>query len=264
MPETLVVAGGCRHVGTSFVAGIAALAACRQKLNVLLIDGVTQDGTQHTLFGAQPRANLWDLADHRAHPAEIAIAVDTQLTLMPGASRTTTPCPANDAVRRAVLHRVAEAYGHVDLIIVDAGSMLDAVRAATETLDAELLLVTAGERITLASSHAMAKALRMTHPQRRISVAANRDPRGAESCALLSGAAARFLGSPLLVAGSVPDDRSVHAALHAGFNLIDAAENSIATIAVTGVLAARTTSRDLTAVSAKTTASFLALSRSRS
>jgi hypothetical protein len=69
-------------------------------------------------------------------------------------------------------------------------------------------------------------------------VITNRDPRGWATYDMLRVAATRFLGNTLDVVGPLPDDPSIHAALAAGFTMIDAAEESAATVAVADWLAA--------------------------
>lgn len=243
MSEIIVVAGGKREVGTSFVSAISALAARRLGRQVLLIDAVEGEGTLHRMFGVVPNASVWALANPRTPAAAVGVRIDERLTLLPGATPDTDPCPEQGDMRQAILRRAIAEYPDVDTVIVDGGSILAVVRDATEAIDADLLLVTGAERLSLAATHAMAKALRMRHPGRRIAVIANRDVHGRATCELLSVAATRFLGASIDIAGPVPDDPSVHSALSAGFSLIDAAEDSIVTTAIADVLTARASAR---------------------
>ncbi|HYD52450.1 MAG TPA: hypothetical protein VEA99_07475 [Gemmatimonadaceae bacterium] len=139
--------------------------------------------------------------------------------------------------------RVANADAY-ELVVVDAGARADAAAAAC-ALEGErtLLLVVGDERADLAASYAMAKAVVMAAERDAnrlpptLAVVANRlDAVSARWAAeSLADACRRFLGRPMLVAGHLPDDPTLAAAIAAGMPIADAAHGSPASDAAAAV-----------------------------
>jgi len=239
-PQKLLVASGKGGVGTSIVATLMALSAAHGDHRVLLIDATESGGTLHHLFGTRPERSLWMLSRPNAELRDTLVAVDDTLHLIAGGTSAGATTPRNDNQRRAALASVAQVFGAFDLIVIDGGSRLDTVSAIVETLDPLVVLATSADRLSLAANYALVKSLRARRKDLEISVIANRHGVAVaeEACEFLISACSHFLGRAIEVAGVVPDDPCLQAAIGAGMSVRDALEDSLAADAVRGILAA--------------------------
>ena len=239
--STLLVASGKGGVGTSIVAALTAMSAAERGERVLLVDASEGGGTLHHLFGVRPTHSLWMLTDSRLHPDQALIAIDDRLTLVAGGtsgSSGTAVAPASDHERRSALTRLAHVFANYDLVIFDGGSRLDTITAISELADPSVLLVTSADRLSLAANYALVKSVRSRRADVRVSVLANRhgDALSAEACEFLAGACAHFLGRTIDVAGHLPDDPCLQAAVGAGMTVREALDGSPAAEAMRGIL----------------------------
>jgi flagellar biosynthesis protein FlhG len=236
--DCLLIASGKGGVGTSVIAALAALAAANRGDKVLLVDASESGGTQHHLFGVRPTESLWMLTDRRSDPSNVLIPVDENLTLVAGGTSGAAVAPSTDNERRSALARLAHIYPNYETIIFDGGSRLDTISAISELADPAVLLVTSADRLALAANYALVKSVSARRDGAPISVVANRhsDSLAEEACDFLIGACSHFLNRTIDVAGIVPDDPCLQAAVGAGMTVRDALEGSPAAEAVRGVL----------------------------
>jgi flagellar biosynthesis protein FlhG len=237
-PKTLLVASGKGGVGTSIVATLLALTAAAGDERVLLVDATESGGTLHHLFGARPARSLWMLG-RSGDSRDTVIAIDETLSLIAGGTSGGAAAPRNDAERRASLAAVRPVFARFDLVVIDGGSRLDTISAIAELVDPTLLLVTSADRLALAANYALVKAMRAGRANLEISVVANRHGSAVadEACDFLTGACSHFLGRPIDVAGTIPDDPCLQAAVGAGMSVRDALDGSPAADAMRAVLA---------------------------
>jgi MinD-like ATPase involved in chromosome partitioning or flagellar assembly len=236
--DCLLIASGKGGVGTSVIASLTALAAAERGDRVLLVDASEAGGTLHHLFGVRPTHSLWMLSDRYADPSQALLAVDERLTLVAGGTSGSATAPTNDHERRSALARLAHLYPGYDTIVFDGGSRLDTIAAISELADPTLMLVTSADRLALAANYALVKSVNSRRDNAPISVVANRhgESLAEEACEFLIGACSHFLGRTIDVAGVVPDDPCLQAAVGAGMTVRDALEGSPAADAVRGIL----------------------------
>lgn len=236
--NSLLVASGKGGVGTSIVASLAALSAAERRDRVLLIDANEGSGTLHHLFGVRPTSSLWMLTDERTQPNDVLMRVDENVTLVAGGTSGTAIAPATENERRAALARLAHVYNDYDTIIFDGGSRLDTIMAISELTDPTLLLVTSADRLALAANYALVKSVSAKRSDAPIAVIANRhsEALAGEACDFLIGACSHFLGRTIDVAGVIPDDPCLQAAVGAGMAVRDALDGSPAAEAMRGVI----------------------------
>jgi MinD-like ATPase involved in chromosome partitioning or flagellar assembly len=236
--DCLLVASGKGGVGTSVVASLAALTAAERGDRVLLVDASEGGGTLHHLFGVRPTASLWMLIDEHMQPDVLPMAVDSRLSLVAGGTSAAATAPASDNERRSALARLAHLYTEYDTVIVDGGSRLDTIAALSDLADPTMLLVTAADRLSLAANYALVKSVSARRNDAPIAVLSNRhsEALAAESCDFLIGACSHFLGRTIDVAGVLPDDPCLQAAVGAGMTVRDALDGSPAAEAMRGVL----------------------------
>ncbi len=251
----LVVGSGKGGAGTSVVAALLALSAAAMGRRVLLADLDEHVGPQRLLLGVAPTPGLGALRRGVA-PEALLVPVSATLSLLPGGPDDAQDTPLAPAERRAMLRRAASTFARHELVVVDAGSRLDGVRAGLETAQAaaqaanaadgnlavRLLVVTGSDPIALAASYALVKSVAAGDdasalPPLSVDVLASRldDDEARHAFEHLDAAARQFLQQPLRFVGAVPDDASLAVALRAGMPLQDAATGSPAAVAMQSV-----------------------------
>jgi MinD-like ATPase involved in chromosome partitioning or flagellar assembly len=236
------------------LAALLALSAAAMGRRVLLADLDEHVGPQRLLLGASPVHGL-DALRHGLAPEALLVPVSATLSLL-ATGPTGAPSDAEPSVapaeRRALLRRAASCFAQHELVVVDAGSRLDTVRAGLETAHAaaqaadgnlavRLLVVTGSDPIALAASFALVKSVFASdgpdHPCPPVDVLASRldDDDARLAFEHLDAAARQFLQQPLRFAGAVPDDASLAVALRAGMLLQDAATGSPAAVAMQAI-----------------------------
>lgn len=237
-PASVLVASGKGGVGTSCIAALLAIAAAERGERVLLVDAVEASGTLHHLFGARPTQSLWMLGDTRLQPENGLIDVGENLTLMPGGSSADALTPPDDHYRRTALGRLALLYPAYSLVVFDGGSRLDTITAVGDLAEPAMLLVTSADRLALAANYALVKSVHLRRPAAIMSVLSNRHGEAVaqEACGFLVSACTHFLKRAIDVAGAVPDDPCLQAAVGAGMSVRDALDGSPAMDAVRAML----------------------------
>lgn len=230
----LVVASGKGGTGTSVSAALLALAVAGEGRQVLLVDGTESYGALHLMLGVVPRHPLTALRGGDVDADDLLTPVDGSLALFPGGAHDEPEvAPLSQAERQILSGRVRELYERFDMVVVDAGSRLEAVLTACEGGVTRLLLVTPEERISMAAAHALLKAADARMPGLPVDVLANRcdETEGDAVHAHMQSAALRFLQRDLGHAGCIPADPCLQGGLGAGMTLQDAAAGSPAAMA---------------------------------
>jgi MinD-like ATPase involved in chromosome partitioning or flagellar assembly len=237
------------------LSALLAVSAAGEGHRVLLVDADDFVGPLALTLGVTPRASWTDLRAGRATPADVALPVSATLTLVAGGaprlSDGTAAQPINAAERKACMRRVSMLAESMDLVVIDCGARLDSVLGALTPHAAErLIAVSAGsDPVALAATYALCKAVGQRHSALPVDILVNRHE-GSEAARCydaIDAGARQFLGLTLRLAGAIPADPTLDAALRAGMPFPDAAAGSPAAIAahevVMRVLAARTSSR---------------------
>jgi MinD-like ATPase involved in chromosome partitioning or flagellar assembly len=225
------------------------------------VDGDERAGALPLLLGAAPPWFLGDLRGGALAPHELLVRLGDRLALLPGervailpggaspdtdgaASRDAADdpwgaaAPMSPAERRALARRATELYEEADVVVVDAGSMLDAVAAhAGGTLGASasrVLAIAADEPVALAATYALIKALGARAPGAPVEVLVNRcgEQEGARAFERIEAAARHFLGHAATFRGVVPDDPCLTAGMRAAMPIQDASHDGAAARAI--------------------------------
>ncbi|MBV9881219.1 MAG: hypothetical protein JO180_12020 [Gemmatirosa sp.] len=239
-PQVVVVGSGKGGAGTSVVAALVALAAASTGRRVLLVDADEHVGPQRYLLGVAPAPAIADLRGG-VDVGALPVAVSATLSLVSGGPGVTGAAAAEPAERRALLRRVTALYPGHDLVVVDGGSRLDTVCACCDALggSATRLLVVAGtDPVSLAAAYALMKAARggsdaapARSPATDVVVNRHDETAARHGFAQIEQACLEFLGAAVRLAGILPDDTCLEAALRAGMPLQDAAAGSPAAVA---------------------------------
>lgn len=225
--NVVVVGSGKGGVGTSTVAALLALLAGTGGSRVLLVDADDAVGSLALVLGVEARAGWGSLRGGGAAPESLLVPLTEQVVLLPGGGAGAESA-ATPAERRALFRRIAALYAGYDLVVVDGGSRLEPVLGACAAGVGRLLAVTVAERIALAATYALMKAVEARYPDAALELLVNRsDDQGARAAFDdVAAATTRFLARGIGFAGALPDDDCLRAAMDAGMTLQDAAEGS--------------------------------------
>lgn len=224
--RVVVVGSGKGGSGTSTVAALLGIACSAEGHRTLLVDGDELVGTLHRLLAFDPPHGLGDLHGGAFAPADCVHDFGNELSVLPGGpgtnargSRPTHVFSAGE--RRTLFRRVSQLYGDYDVVIVDAGSRLDAVLTAGAAGARRFIAVGGDGTVAIASSYALVKAINQKWPSTPVDVIVNRedDRRGRHVFDQLQDASSRFLNRNLEFAGTIPEDGDLRSAALTGQSL---------------------------------------------
>ena len=243
---TLLVASGRGGSGTTLLSALLAVAAAGDGVRVLLVDADDFVGPLALTLGVTPAASWTDLRGGRVSPAQVATPVSSTLTLVAGGAPRQSADNEHAAVaitaaeRRACMRRLSPLTEQADLVVVDCGARLDPVLAAIAPhANERLVAVSAGsDPVALAATYALCKAVHTRHRALPVDVLVNRHE-GSEAARCfdaIDAGARQFLGLSLRLAGAIPADPTLDAALRRGMPFPDAAAGSPAALAAHDVV----------------------------
>lgn len=244
---TLLVASGRGGSGTTLLSALLAVAAAGDGVRVLLVDADDFVGPLALTLGVTPQASWTDLRGGRVTPSQVATPVSSTLTLVAGGAprhsgdaEGATAVAITAAERRACMRRLSPLAEQADLVVVDCGARLDPVLASiTPHANERLVAVSAGsDPVALAATYALCKAVHTRHRALPVDVLVNRHE-GSEAARCfdaIDAGARQFLGLSLRLAGAIPADPTLDAALRRGMPFPDAAAGSPAALAAHDVV----------------------------
>lgn len=221
----VVVGSGKGGTGTSTVAALLALVGAAEGRRTLLIDADRDIATLHLLLGVDAGPGLGALREG-LDASDILVPAAPNLELL---SCATDPEEAPDTLGRAewspLLRRVVGLYGEYDLVVVDAGSRLEGLRAIETLAPGRLLAVAAADRVALAATHALVKSCTSRVPGLPTTVVFNRstEPEARAAYNVLQGGVGRFLARSVEYAGTLPDDPRYRQGIEQGQTIQEAA-----------------------------------------
>lgn len=238
-PGVILVSAGKGGVGTSTVASLLAVAAAARGVRTLLVDGDAMLGSLRWFFSVPDTAPGLTALNTGSTPEELAVSVAPNLHLIPGAT------PNSDdggdygrAERMSFCKRVSGLYESYELIVLDAGSHLDAAIGFLQAGVERTLVVTAPDRVALAGSYALLKTIGNRYPDVPVEVLINgRSEAEARTVfRIVESAAGHFLGVPVTFAGGIPDDGLLRASMASSGDLAELEGSSPAWEATSRIL----------------------------
>jgi flagellar biosynthesis protein FlhG len=227
--RVVLVAAGKGGIGTSTVAALIALSIAEQGRRTLLVDGDDQAGTQHHLFGVEPRIGIGALRTAGIDPREAVIQASEMLHLLPGGGISDGVIPMlSTSDRRIVWRRVAGLYADHDFVVIDGGCRLDTIMAATTAGVRRLAAVSAADPVALAATYALLKAIDARVPGLPVDFVANGQDEGRARALYdhVQMASQRWLRRSLNYGGTIPEDVLLRERLAAGGNFASLAPHS--------------------------------------
>lgn len=236
-PAIVVVASGKGGTGVSLVSALVGLAVAGEGRRVLLVDGTDSYGALHVMLGVEPRHRLAELRGGTVQAEALLVTVTETLSLLPGGADEPGEQPMSATERQLLSRRARELYDGFDLVVVDAGSRLDAVLGACGDGVDRLVVLATDDQVTMAASHALIKAVEARLPGLPVDVLVNRADEGAAAVVHghMATAAMQFLGREVGHAGAVPHDHCLQTGMGAGMTVQDAAAGSPAAVAARDV-----------------------------
>ena len=229
-PGVVVLGSGKGGVGTSTISALLALVAAQDGRKVLLVDADEGVGSLHFLFGiSDPGPGIGILRGGDVTPADLVRPVTQDLWLLPGGgAETESTLAGSQGERRALLRRVRDLYPFYDLVVVDGGSHLASVLAACSAGAERLVVLTAPDRVAMASSYALLKVARERFPVLPLEILVNQGHgvTAEDVFRMMAMAGRRFLGLKVAFGGSVPQDHTLEIAWQENHTLLDLAPSS--------------------------------------
>lgn len=221
----VVVAGGKGGVGTSTLAGLLALAWSRAGARTLLVEAGPGGLPLH--FGVEGEvAGITDLDRGGITPRDLLRSVAPGLELIP-AGGWGREVGVEAAAYPLLLRRVMDLYPAFDQVVVDAGSRVDSVHAATQAGGGRLLVVAQRDRVAAAGAYALLKAVGERVPELPAGLAVNRatPTEGRSVAGVIREAAGNFLGREIPLEIVLPPDPALSAASVSGESLATLGES---------------------------------------
>jgi len=212
-PPAVVVGSGKGGVGKSVLAIMLAAALARLGSRVLLVDAAQNQGNLHILLGLRQRAQLDDLLQGEAEPADLLVPVTDRLALVPAGSGADTIHGLTATDRARLHHRLTTLYSDYDAVVIDAGPGIESVVRVATMRATRLVVVAVPEATSLSDAYALIKIVTLQLPTMPIEILVNRVAEPAEAEATferLDLAAQRFLRRRLEFAGGVPETPATH------------------------------------------------------
>ena len=238
-PGVILVSAGKGGVGTSTVASLLAVAAAARGMRTLLVDGDAMLGSVRMFFSVPDTAPGLLALTKGSTPEELAVPVAPNLHLIPGA----TPHSSDGgdfgrAERMTFYKRVSGLYESYEVIVLDAGSRLDAAIGFLQAGVERTLVVTAPDRVAIAGSYALLKTIGNRYPEVPVEVLVNgRSEADARAVfRIMESAAGHFLGVPVTFAGGIPDDGVLRSSMASGGDLAEMQGSSPAWDATSRIL----------------------------
>ncbi len=212
----VIVAGAIGGIGTSTVSTLLALAASQEERRALLVDTDEGVGSLHRILGVPTTGALRALLRPETTLESLTVQVAARCDLVPGGDNAprATSMPFDPTARRTVMRRLAMHYDRYDTVIIDAGSRLDGILAATEGGVHRLVVVTGVTPVAIAAAYAVVKTAEARFPGMPIDVLFNQQPAEAARVAFdqVTHAASHFLNRTVGFAGVVPFDSALPSA----------------------------------------------------
>lgn len=223
--SVVAVIAGRGGVGTSLVAGLLAARAHAAGHRTLLVDADPLVGSQHLLWGVAEGAGIEALRGAVLEPEDLPVEVAPGLSLL---TLHVGDGGVSEAEVRTLLRRTTMLFSAREVVVVDAGSRRSSLRLCRDLGVRTVVVVAEVGPVGIATTHALLKAADLDTPELRPSVVFNRTDaheaeRGAET---LRDGVDRFLDLPLSLAGVLPLDVRLAAAMAEGATLPDVLADS--------------------------------------
>ncbi len=221
-PLTVALASGKGGVGKTSLAVNLGLAFASLDLDTLLVDADYSFANADIMLGLETPAEV-DAALAAAH-AEVGglelerflVAGPAGLDFLPGVSGSLASANLDRMTAATIARQMRRLARDRDVLLFDTGAGLAGLTVEVAALADLVLLVLTAEPTAFMDAYGMLKVLRRFAPRAEVQLLVNRARDAADAAAMAERfrcVTERFLGMTLEVAGWVPEDSNVHAAI---------------------------------------------------
>lgn len=233
--RVIAVASGKGGVGKTNLTINLGLALARRKLRVAILDADLGTANVDVVLGLRPRYHLQHVITGQKSLSEIIVEGPFGLQIIPGASGLPDLADLAEAQREVLLRALLVLDGQVDVLLIDTSAGVGANVIQFILAAGELLLVTTPEPTAITDAYALVKILASYQAPVSIKLVVNSVQQRGEGEATsykLVTVAEQFLGRRIEVAGMLPYDRSVTAAVSSQSPLLQSHPRSPAALAI--------------------------------
>ena len=227
--EIIGVASGKGGVGKTTVSVNLALALSRQKKKVVLIDADLGLANTQITLGINAPFNISDVIAGRKEVSEVAVNVDDNLILVPGASGNKEMANLNPLQTQSLLQGVFDSFKDIELVIIDmAAGLSDSCMTFFRACDLKII-VAQDEPASLADAYGLIKLQHIEQRMSDILLLPNRVSNQTDGRTLfnkLNGVCMRFLEEPIKYVQSIQEDQALLLASRKRQNLFEDYPNS--------------------------------------
>jgi len=219
--RVIAVASGKGGVGKTHCAVSLSLCLAQRGRSVLLVDADLGTANADLLLRLETRYNLGHVLSGQRTLEEVVVAAPVvrlgaarraetgRLRVIVGASGLADASNLSDVERDRLIEGLTRAEGSSDVVVIDCGAGVSSNVTAFAHAADDVLIVTTPEPTAITDAYALVKVLAQGRSRATLHLVINQAANvreGRQVAERLSEVAARFLGTSVHPAGSIPED----------------------------------------------------------
>lgn len=231
--KAIAVTSGKGGVGKSNMAVNLAVAMAQIGQRVVLLDADLGLANADVLCGITPRRTIEHVLDGRASLREIMVPGPGGFMLVPGASGVAGLADLEPSQRRHLLRELIRLERESDVILVDTGAGIGSSVVGFAVAAERVVVVCTPEPTSITDAYGMIKSLRATSGAVQIHLAINMaedEEEGLDVHSRIQQACTTFLGTQIELAGIIPRDPLVPAAVRGQMPFLIGSPNGPASV----------------------------------